>query len=234
MEWTDDAIVLAARPHGETSAILSLLTRSHGRHAGLARGVLGKRRSGAAEPGNRVRATWRARLEEQLGTLSVEVERAHAAAYLDDADRLAGLSAALAMAETALPEREPHDDVYADLLAFITHLGDVDWPIAYVRWELGLLADLGFGLDLGACAVTGRNDQLAYVSPKSGRAVSLSAGLAWKDKLLVLPGFLIGEPGGSLADGLRLTGAFLERYVFAPHRKALPPARTRLVDRLAS
>ncbi|MFQ5765775.1 MAG: DNA repair protein RecO, partial [Rhodospirillales bacterium] len=169
MDWTDDGIVLSARKHGETSAIVTLLTRAHGRHLGLVRGGAGKRARGMLQPGNRVQARWRARLPEHLGTFTCELTEAFAAASLRDRLKLAGLSAACAMADAALPEREPHAAVFEGLLALLSVLQDEDWPSAYVKWEMGLLGELGFGLDLSACAATGTNDQLAYVSPKSGR-----------------------------------------------------------------
>lgn len=240
MDWTDDGIVLSARKHGETSVIVTLLTRAHGRHLGLVRGGAGKKARGIYQPGNRVTARWRARLAEQLGTFSCEMTSAFAATVLKDRLRLAGLSAACAVAEASLAERQPHPAVFDALLALLEVLegegGDGHWPSAYVKWELGLLGELGYGLDLSACAATGRNDQLAYVSPKSGRAVSLAAGEPYKGALLPLPGFLLrvgarGEPD-EVAQGLKLTGYFLERNVFHPADRSLPPARNRLAERL--
>jgi len=236
MEWTDEGIVLSARKHGETSAIVTLLTRAYGRHAGLVRGGAGKAARGILQPGNRVEARWRARLAEHLGTLTCEMTYAFAAAVLDDAARLAALSSACAIAEAALPEREPFPSVYDGLLALLGAIENDVWPVAYVRWELGLLTQLGFGLDLSECAATGRNDQLAYVSPKSGRAVSLAAGEPYKGRLLALPAFLAGGGNGAgpgaLLDGLRLTGHFLERHLFAPMGVPMPAARRRLEERL--
>ncbi|MCX7356338.1 MAG: DNA repair protein RecO [Alphaproteobacteria bacterium] len=237
MEWSDDGIVLLARKHGESSAIVSVLTAEHGRHAGLVRGGSGSRMRGVLEPGNRVRITWRARLEEQLGSFTQCGMVANVSAgLLDDPLRLAALQALCAVAEAALPERERHGAVYAGMLDLLGTLDSVAWAGGYVRWELALLADLGFGLDLSACAATGSNDNLTYVSPKSGRAVSASAGEPYRDRLLALPGFLIGEqrdPGvGDVAAGLALTGYFLDHHVLAPHGKALPLARGRLLDRL--
>ena len=235
MEWSDDAIVLAARRHGETSAILSLLTRGHGRHAGLVRGGASKRWRGVLQPGNEVMATWRARLEEHLGAYTLEPARSHAVLY-DKPGPLAALISACALAEMALPERAPHAELFESLRELLGLLDETLWAEAYVRWELALLADLGFGLDLGACAATGVNDGLAYVSPKSGRAVSLSAGEPWRDKLLALPAFLApggGDPdAGQIAEGLRLTGWFLETHVFGPHDMTTPDARERLVSRI--
>lgn len=236
MDWTDEGIVLAARKHGESATVVSLLTRDHGRHAGLVRGGMGKRMRGVAQPGNLVAATWRARLADHLGTYTCELVLASAAAVLDDALRLAGLAAACAMAEAAIPERETHPVLYDALLALLADLQGRDWPSAYVRWEIVLLRELGFGLDFTACAATGRNDHLAYVSPKSGRAVSLAAGEPYRRLMLPLPSFLLsGEPArapSEVTEGLTLTGYFLERHVFAHNDRGLPAARQRLVERL--
>lgn len=235
MEWSDEGVVLSARRHGETSAILSLLTHGHGRHAGLVRGGAGKRQRGALQPGNLVSVTWRARLEDHLGAFAVEPLSSASAQWLDDPGRLAALSAACAVADATLPEREPCPHIFKDLRAFLDVLSQPDWAAAYVRWELALLGDLGFGLDLTACAATGRNDGLAYVSPKSGRAVSLSAGEPYRDRLLPLPGFLIGgepAPRAAVCAGMRLTGYFLDRHLFRPQGRRLPDARDRLARRL--
>ncbi len=235
MEWSDDGIVLAARKHGETSAIVSLLTRGHGRHAGLVRGGAGRRARGIYQPGNLVRASWRARLAEHLGTYSCELVRAHAADHLRERLPLAALSAATAMVEAALPEREPHAAVYDETAALLDALGGAGWEAVYVRWELALLAELGFGLDLTECAATGINDSLIYVSPKSGRAVSAAAGEPYRDRMLKLPAFLLpnGDRGAAgaedIADGLRLTGYFLTHHVFTAGHRRLPAARERLV-----
>ena len=238
MEWTDDAIVLDVRPHGETSAIVSLLTRDQGRHPGLVRGGAGKRMRGVLQPGNRVRATWRARLADHLGTYSLEPLHGYAAAVLTDALRLAGLSAACAVAERSLPEREAHAVIHDGLLVLLDSLATEDWPTVYVKWELGLLAEIGYGLDLSECAATGANDDLAWVSPRTGRAVSRAAGEPYQDKLLALPAFLLNPGGiggaGEIAAGLKLTGYFLERNLFAPHGASLPAARQRLAERLGA
>jgi DNA repair protein RecO (recombination protein O) len=236
MEWTDQAIVLSARRHGESSAIVNLLTPTHGRHAGLVRGGSGKRHRGILQPGNRVAASWRARLPEHLGTLTCELIHSHAAAVLDDSSRLAALSAACAVTQAALPERESHGAIYEGLLALLAAIEADVWSTVYVHWELGLLAELGFGLDLSECAATGSNDQLAYVSPKSGRAVSLAAGEPYRDKLLRLPAFLLSADASwqnpDVADGMELTGFFLERHVLAQSTgRGLPAARQRLLRR---
>lgn len=237
MDWTDRGIVLSARKHGETSLIVQLLTERHGRHAGLVRGGTASRVRGLYQPGNLLSAHWRARLAEHLGNYTCEMVTSSAATLFDNGGKLAALSSAAALAEATLPEREPHEDVFRSFSALIAALAAPDWPPAYVRFELRLLASLGFGLDLARCAATGTNDNLAFVSPKTGRAVSLSAGEAWRDKLLALPRFLLADTvpaPGEVGQGLALTGYFLERHVFAPHGKKLPAARVRLGERLAS
>lgn len=240
MQWTDDAIVLSARKHGEGGAVVHVLTPEHGRHAGLVHGGSGRRQRGNLQAGNQVRVSWRGRLDEQLGSFTVELTAARAAAWLDDAGRLGALTAAAAVVQAALPERESHPEIYTDFCDLMGALDrDPAWARAYVRWELALLADLGFGLDLGHCASTGTTDNLIYVSPRSGRAVSAEAGLPYKDKLLILPDFLRAEAGGAVADpaelvaGLKLTGHFLSHHVLEPNGGHLPPARIRLVDRLS-
>ena len=236
MEWNDQGIVLSARRHGETSAIVTLLTAAHGVHAGLVRGGSSPKAGGALQPGNMVSATWRARLAEHLGAFKCELTRAFAAPLLDDPLRLAALSSACAVAEFSLPERHPYLSVYNALSALLEALEGDAWPSLYVRWELALLGDVGFGLDLESCAATGGNDQLAYVSPKSGRAVSVSAAEPYKKSLLPLPSFLLKEGAAGdareVADGLKLTGHFLNRHVFAQKNCAEPPARSRLLRRL--
>ncbi len=240
MDWSEEGIVLAARRHGESAAIVTLLTRGHGRHAGLVRGGGGRRAHGLYEPGNRVQATWRARLSEHLGNWRCEPLASPAAAMLDDPLRLAALAAAAGLAEAALPEREPHPrayDGFGRLTDTLQAGAEPDWLAAYVRWELDLLAELGFGLDLARCALTGAAEDLAWVSPRSGRAASRQAAMRWGDRLLPLPAFLVaGGPADRLAalDGLRLTAFFLERHVFAQRADSggMPPARERFVARL--
>ena len=233
IEWQDDAIVLAARPHGEGSAVVQLLTRERGLHAGLVRGGLSSRQRGVFQPGNAVRAVWKARLADYLGNYTCELTAAHAAGFLDRPDRLAALSAAAAITEEALPEREAHPGCYDAFLALLEALEGDHWGEIYVQWELLLLRELGFGLDLTRCAAGGDTDQLAYVSPKSGRAVSLSGGAAYKERLLTLPPFLTGKSGGGpaeVAQGLKLTGYFFERHIFHPRDRQLPAARLRLAQ----
>ena len=234
MEWLDEAIVLSARPHGETSAVVTLLTLEHGRHAGLVRGGQNPKSRAIYQAGNRVRAHWRARLADHLGSFTCEPLASHAARLFDDPERLAALSAAAAVSERALPEREPHPACFHGFLALLEAMEGEHWAEAYVRWELALLAELGFGLDLTRCAAGGDNDRLAYVSPRSGRAVSLAAGEPYRERLLALPGFLIRRGDGGPAEvgqGLRLTGYFLERFVFGPQDRPLPAPRRRLAER---
>lgn len=233
IEWTDTGFVLSARPHGEGGAVVHLLTREHGRHAGLVRGGTSRRRAGQLEVGNLVRAVWRARLADHLGSYECETVGNAAAYWIEDRIRLTAIAAACATAEAALPEREPHPGVYEGLDALICLLDSPVWPAAYVRWEVGLLADLGYGLDLERCAVTGRTDDLRHVSPRSGRAVSDEAAEPWKGRLLPLPGFLIGrgEPTReAVRDGLALTAHFLRRNVLGPADRDLPAVRLRLYD----
>ena len=235
MEWQDEAILLSLTRHGETSAVAHVVTPGQGRHAGLVRGGAGKAARGALQAGNRLMVTWRGRLPEHLGTMTWELLGAGGTAWLHDARRLAGVAAACALADCALPDRQPHPAVYAGLSALLGGLAGEEWPGLYVRWELGLLEELGFGLDLSCCAATGALEDLAFVSPKSGQAVSAAAGAPYRGRLLPLPVFLLeggdGDPQQWL-DGVKLTGYFLERHVLGPHGRKLPPARARLVDRL--
>jgi DNA repair protein RecO (recombination protein O) len=239
MNWSDVGIVLSARRHGEGSSIVSLMTPQHGRHAGLVRGGSGRRARGVYEAGNMVSVDWQARIEDHLGTFKCELLKPQAALYLDDPLRLAGLSSACAILEMALPDREPHFEVYESLFNFIENLEADDWLEAYVRWEINLLANLGFGLELTACASTGKSENLIYVSPKSGQAVSSSAGEPYKDKLLALPKFLLSEAiisaninHAEIFEGLTLTSYFMDRNLFIYTKNGAPPARVRLVDQL--
>lgn len=237
MEWTDDAIILSARKHGESSVIVEALTRHHGRHAGLVRGGAGRRMRGVLEPGNEVNLRWRARLAGHLGNYTVELMRPRASHLIADPLRLAGLSSACALAQLSLPEREPHTPVFDGLLALLDAMQVAElWPAAMVRWELGLLAELGFGLDLSTCAATGVNEDLAFVSPRSGRAVSRAAAQPYLRRMLALPLFLLGPKTGAsmqeILDGFALTGFFIGRHVMQPHGRKMPPARERFCDRL--
>lgn len=236
MEWTDRGIVVSTRRHGEAGVIAEVLTREHGRHLGMVRGGAGRRLRAALQAGNSLQVTWRARLSEHLGAYTVEVETSRAAALMEGKAALAGLNTACALAHL-LAERESarglHDALEVVLEAMVA--GN-DWAPLLVRWELGLLEELGFGIDLSACAATGAPDDLAYVSPKSAKAVSRAAGAAYSNRLLPLPGFLAGARGPvdmiEVVDGFRLTGFFLDRHVMRPRGIAMPPARERMVRAL--
>jgi DNA repair protein RecO (recombination protein O) len=235
MDWRDTGFVLTARRHGESGLIVELLTEGHGHHAGLVRGGQSPKKRALLQPGNLVSVNWRGRLPEHLGAFEIELMRPHAAGLIDDPGRLAALSSAAALIALALPEREPHGDVFHDFGRLIAALDSADWAASYVAWECALLAALGFGLDLSACAATGVNDDLAYVSPRSARAVSRSAGAPYHDKLLPLPAFLWRDTAAEAADlaaGLMLTGHFLHHHLLEPQGRTLPEARARLADRL--
>ncbi|THD65040.1 DNA repair protein RecO [Phenylobacterium sp.] len=238
MEFEDDAFVLSARAHGEAGAIVELLTASHGKYAAHVAGGASRRMKPFLQAGAPVTARYRARVSDQLGSASLEPVGEGPSALFDDPLALAGLAAAAAIAAGALPEREPHPGAYLafEALSRSLELTD-DWPAVFVRFEAGLLAELGFGLDLSRCAATGVTDDLIYVSPKTGRAVSRAAGEPYKDRMLALPPFLLSsqsrlEPGDVKA-GLDLTAHFLEAFIFNPLNRPLPPARLWLVDRLS-
>jgi DNA repair protein RecO (recombination protein O) len=241
IEWQAPAVVLDARVHGEASLVVTLLTEAQGRHAGLAKGGQSRAQAALWLPGNLVEARWVARLSEQLGALSGELVHPAAALAMEDPLALALLSSACAVAEGALPERQAHARVFQGLVSLLAHLGGgAEGVLAdYVRWEVLLLTELGYGLDLSSCAATGATDpeSLTHVSPRSGRAVSMSAALPYLDKLLVLPPFLLhdGEPGEAQdwEAGLKLAAHFLARDVFGLRHRALPEARQRLMDRVA-
>ena len=235
-EWQADAIIISVRPHGEGNAVVSLLTADYGRHAGLVRGGASKKMRGTIQPGNRVQASWRARLSEQLGQMQLELTQAVAARFLDSPMRLAGVASVCALLEGALPEREPNERLYAgtDALLSVISMDDEDggWLEGYVRWELGLLHAAGYQLDLDRCAASGETTNLAYVSPKSGGAVSRHHAGQFANRLLALPGFLGGVacPSHDWVAGLYLTGHFLAKRVFAAHNADIPAARRRLAD----
>ncbi len=237
MEWTDIGIVLGARRHGETSAVVELMTREHGRHLGLVRGGSGSRHKPVLQAGNLVSVTWRARLDEHLGYYAVEGLDLRAAAYMSAAHALYGVHHLAALCRL-LPERDPHRPLFDLFDLTVSQLADPAAAALVARFELSLLAELGFGLDLAACAVTGTAADLVYVSPKSGRAVSRTAGEPWRDRLLALPAFLRETDGDSvsadpsrepsveeLREGFALTGFFLARHVFEPRGETLPEAR---------
>lgn len=236
MDWRDQGALLSVRKHGETSVIIDVFTQDHGRHAGVVRGGTSRKIAPILQPGAQLDVTWRARLEEHIGSYTVEPLRSRAT-ILSDRTALSGLNAITALLGFALPERESHPALYDRTQAMLDLLGvNAAWPTAYLKWELALLDDLGFGLDLSECAVTGARDDLAYVSPKTGRAVSAEGAGEWADRLLPLPPELLGVGDGSLEnvlDGLVTTGHFLTRGVaHALGDKPLPEARARFVDRL--
>ena len=232
MEWTDEAIVLGMRRHGEANAILEVMTRAHGRHLGLVRGGAGSRLRPILQPGNGVRATWRARLDEHLGHFVVEGMRLRAGAFMTAAHAAYGITHLAALCRL-LPERDPHEAVHAALEAVLDHLENRTLAAALVaRFELAMLGELGFGLDLHQCAATGAIADLIYVSPKTGRAISRLAGEPWRERLLRLPAFLHeeGEPAGDdIAAAFALTGFFLLRHVLEPRGGVLPDARERFI-----
>jgi DNA repair protein RecO (recombination protein O) len=235
MEWTDDGIVLGTRHHGESNAILEVMTREHGRHLGLVRGGAGPRLRPVLQPGNTLQITWRARLDEHLGHFSVEGLNLRAGSFLAASHAVYGVTHLAALCRL-LPERDPHGSIHASLVTILDHLGDRhSAAVGIALFELQLLAELGFGLDLDQCAVTGSTANLIYVSPKSGRAVSRAAGAPWHDRLLRLPAFLHEEPRSGepspeeLAAGFALTGYFLTRDVLEPRAACLPTARSSFI-----
>nr|WP_249681384.1 DNA repair protein RecO [Roseococcus pinisoli] len=240
VEWAAPAIVLAARPYGEGGAVVTLLTEAHGRHAGLAKGGASRGQAALWQPGNLIEARWVGRLADQLGAVSGEMVHAAAARAMDDPLALALLTAACAVAEGALPEREAHPACFHGLVRVISALarGPEDALPLLVQWEAALLAELGYGLDLASCAATGSTEDLVWVSPRSGRAVSAAAGAPYADRLLRLPAFLRDDTKPSdlqewLA-GLRLTGFFLARDAFGLQHRPLPQARVMLQDRVTN
>ena len=240
MEWSDDGIILGVRRHGESSAIVELLTRGHGRHLGLVRGGASKRLRPLLQPGNSVTAVWRARLDEHLGYYQVEGTRMRAAALLASSHAVYGVTHLAALARL-LPERDPHQDIYQMLDHILDDFDDVGQAAVHlIKFELAMLTELGFGLDLANCAATGATVDLVYVSPKSGGAVSRQAGEPWRDKLLRLPAFLreseAGDNGWSdqdLRDGFALTGRFLLRHVLEPRGQGHSDAREGFINAVA-
>jgi DNA repair protein RecO (recombination protein O) len=240
MEWTDEGIVLGVRRHGESSAIVELLTRGHGRHLGLVRGGAGSRMRPLLQPGNSVSAVWRARLDEHLGTYAIEGLRLRAAALLGSSHGVYGVTHLASLARL-LPERDPHEDIYALLEHSLDDFDDIGGAAVHlVRFELAMLAELGFGLDLENCAATGETTDLIYVSPKSGGAVSRAAGEPWRDRLLPLPPYLRqGEDHSEswtdqdLRDGFQLTGLFLLRHVLEPRGQGHSDARAGFINAVA-
>jgi DNA repair protein RecO (recombination protein O) len=238
MDWDLPAIVLNTRPYGEGDVIVTLMTEEHGAHRGLARGGASRAQGGLWQAGNFVQARWLARMSDQLGNFRGELIHATASSVMDDPLALAMLCAVCAQAEDALPEREPHEAVFSGMVGLLPRLalGETVLP-ELVLWETVLLADLGYGLDLTVCAVTGATEGLAFVSPKTGRAVTVEGAGPWSDRLLRLPSFLTGGTASGpedWRDGLRLTGHFLTRDVFGARHRPLPMARQMLYDRVAA
>lgn len=236
MEWRDEGIILAVRTHGETSAIAEIFSAEHGRCMGMVRGGRSRHMRPVLQAGNLVSLVWRARLEEHLGNFTLEPVSLRAGFIIENALRLTGLGSLTALAQV-LPEREPHPKLYEAMrivLEAIDH--DELWPALMVRWEMGLLDELGFGLDLSKCASTGQADELVYVSPKTGKAVSRDAGKPYHTRLFGLPDFLKGGGAATpqqVQEGMKLTGYFLERHVFDPRNATLPQARVMLEQALA-
>jgi DNA repair protein RecO (recombination protein O) len=237
MEWSDEGVVLSVRAHGETAAVLDLFTRAHGRHLGLVHGGRSRKLRPVLQTGNHIDATWKARLADNLGHFTVELRRGFAAPLMEDAAALAAMTSMAALTRL-LPERDPHPNLFEITLFVLGYLDDrAVWPALVVRWELALLDELGFGLDLARCAATGGTENLIYVSPRSGRAVSAEAGEPYKERLLALPGFLRAGPAGAVGReeilaGFVLTGHFLEARALRPHGLGMPEARARLVSYL--
>lgn len=237
MDWQDEGVLIAMRAHGEASAIIEVFTAHHGRHAGVVRGGASRKQAATMQPGTQLAVTWRARLEDHIGSYTVEPLQSRAG-LLGDRLGLAGLNAICAMLRVALPERVAHQALWRATMALLAAVEyDPDWPAIYLRWEMTLLEELGFGLDLSRCAVTGNRDDLAFVSPKTGRAVSRDGAGDWADRLLPLPQCLMGQGPASrpeIAQGLAITGHFLGRELAGLNDRPLPEARIRLLGLLAA
>ncbi|SMY06483.1 DNA repair protein RecO [Flavimaricola marinus] len=234
IEWREDGVVLAARKHGETSAIVEVFTAEHGRHAGVVRGGASRKMAATLQPGAQVDITWKARLDDHLGHFTIEPVRSRAQA-MGDRLSLAGLNAVAGLLTAALAERDAHPPLYRRTIQLLDLLGEKEvWPLAYLQWELALLDEMGFGLDLGACAVTGATEGLVYVSPKSGRAVSAAGAGEWAAKLLPLPPVLRGQgdaDDSEIREALGTTGYFIEhRLIKGSGDRPMPAARARLLD----
>lgn len=237
MDFADDAFVLAARSHGDTGAVVDLLTAEHGRRGAYVAGGASRRMRPFLQAGAQVTVDYRARTSEHLGAARLEPVGQGPSALFDDPLALIGLNAAAAVAQGALPEREPHPGAFLAFQALMAAFAVPEvWPAVFVKFEAGLLDDLGFGLDLSRCASTGTTDDLVWVSPRTGRAVSAEAGAPYSDRLLALPPFLLGAQAGlrdgDVRAGFALTGHFLEQFVFNPLNRPLPPARVWMLDKL--
>ncbi len=234
IEWRDEGAVLAVRTHGETSAIVEVFTAEHGRHAGVVRGGVSRKLAPVLQPGAQVQVVWTARLDEHLGTFTVEPLRSRAGA-MGDRLSLAGLNAVTGLLALTLPERDPHPGLYQRTVALLDLLDQTDlWPLAYLHWELALLEEMGFGLDLTQCAVTGAIDGLIYVSPRTGRAVRAAGAGEWADRMLPLPPVLLGQGDASQSEitvALATTGYFIEhRLLKGAGDKPMPASRSRLIE----
>jgi len=237
MDWRDSGILLAVRRHGESAAIIEVFTEQHGRHAGVVQGGASRKFAPILQPGAQLALTWRARLEDHIGTFSVEPIKSRASGLMEDALRLAAFGAIAGLLTQAMPEREAHPAMYLQTLTLLDHLATgEDWIADYIGWEMLLLRDLGYGLDLSECASTGSRDDLIYVSPKSGRAVSQGGAGEWAAQMLPLPPVMRGGAvagGEDIINALKTTGYFLEHRLFpALGREKLPEARARLLSRL--
>ncbi|GLT09011.1 DNA repair protein RecO [Sulfitobacter porphyrae] len=235
MEWRGQGILLGVRRHGETSAIIEMFTAAQGRHLGVVRGGTSRKIAPHLQPGAQLDVAWRARLEDHIGAFTVEPLRSRAALVMSDRLALAGLNAVTAILSFCLPEREAHPGLYHRTERLLDLLGQNEiWPLAYLQWELGLLEEMGYGLDLTSCAVTGTTEKLVYVSPKSGRAVSAKGAGDWAERLLPLPDVLRGQGDAEdieIAAAFRTTGYFLEAHLARDlGDKPLPEARARFVE----
>ena len=238
MRWSDSGYVISSKPYGESSAIINIFSKEHGRHAGLVKGGNGKRLKGIIQPGNKIFAQWASRTSEQLGFFNVELNHPVVALIMTDQKKLVALSSACSMLYLLTAEREKQENLYEAFSELIDSIvNNNDWPFEYIRWEKYLLKEIGYGLDLDKCAVTGTTEALYYVSPKTGRAVCFDAGKPYQTKLLKLPYFLVGSSCNfnekdlnSVVDGLRLTGYFLEKVIFNTKSIGLPKSRIGLLN----
>ncbi len=239
-DWQDDGIILSSKPYAELHSITSILTKSHGRHVGLVQAGQSKKNRSILQPGSVVYAHWGARLVEQLGTFKVELSKNYSALLIDRPIRLAALSSICSLLEISLPEREPQIALWETTKAMLDILtlseDETKWLPFFIKWELGLLKELGYELNLERCAVTGSHQKLAYVSPKTGRAVSIKAAGIYAERLFLLPMFLGGyvETSKEFSDGIKITGHFLQKYIFNTFEKTLPIARERLAHLVAN
>ena len=236
IEWRDEGALIAARAHGENAMIIDVFTPSRGRHSGVVRGGTSRKMVATLQPGTQISVTWKARLETHMGSFTVEPVRSRAALVMNDRLALNGLNAVCGLLARTLPEREPHSPLYDRTIALLDLLGQNDvWPLAYLHWEMALLEELGFAIDLSACAVRGTNEDLCYISPKSGRAVSAQGAGEWASRMLDLVPVMKGEgdaSGSEIARAMKTTGYFIENRLFGDHSGTVPAARQRLIDAL--